>query len=201
MPPAWQLLFLLTAQTGSVLAQNLDSTPAAASDIPILIPVDPENGDSPIAAASSAALSSALPSSTDDANYATHNSSSSSSSNHGILNYYFLLLAVVVVAIALGYWFLARRRRRRINALRNNQQSALTRDLETWPRQRRAGGWRHADADNASPEEGLDARGEAPPAYVKEPAQAHVEGGDDVELRDLDSGEGKPPEYESGPAR
>lgn len=198
--PVWYLLVLLTTQSRNVLAQDLDPLQAAPSNFYLIIPTTPVTGDS-FAAFTSTAVSSALPSSTDSADYATHDNNTSTSSNHAVLNYYFLLLAVVVVVIGVGYWSLARRRKRRSNALRNNQQNTLARDLETWPGRRRAGGWRHSDTDGASPEEGLNDRGEAPPAYVKEPAQAHVEGVEDVELRDLENGEGKPPDYEAGPAR
>lgn len=48
----------------------------------------------------------------------------------------------------------------------------------------------------------MDAAGEAPPAYVKEPEQAHLENGEGVELRgmarmrEMAGLEGKPPDYE-----
>jgi len=129
------LVFLLTAQPTSLLAQE-QTPPSAAPSYPPNVPVNIINGDSLLAAATS----TALPSSTDNANYATHNNGSSGSPEHGILNYYFLLLAVFIVIIALAYWSLARRRRRRINALRNNQQNALARDIETWPGLRRGAG-------------------------------------------------------------
>lgn len=199
--PAWHLAALLLAsQPSPILGQDQDPPEAAPSYPPDTF-VNPINGDSRSAAATSAALSSALPFETDNANYGSSINNDSISSEHGILNYYFLLLAVVIVIMAVAYWSLARRRRRRINALRNNQQSALARDLETWPGRMRAGRWRHGAAHDACPGEGLDERGEAPPAYVKEPDRAYLEGREGVELRDLESSEGKPPDYESGPVR
>lgn len=86
--------------------------------------------------------------------------------------------------------------------LRNNQQSALARDLETWPGRRRGGGgrWRFGGADSRV-EEGLDERGEAPPPYLKELDPVHHGSGTEMELQNQSRGEAKPPDYEEGSAR
>ncbi len=87
------------------------------------------------------------------------------------------------------------------------QQQVLSEDVRSWTRHRRAGYGledeeRGRGAAPAGREEGLDAAGEAPPAYVKEPEQAHLESGEGVELRgmarmrEMAGLEGKPPDYE-----
>lgn len=74
------------------------------------------------------------------------------------------------------------------------QQSVLSEDLRCWTRHRREECDEERGRAARRREEGLDAAGEAPPAYVKEPERAHLEGGGEgVELRGL---EGKPPDYE-----
>ena len=71
----------------------------------------------------------------------------------------------------------------------------LSEDVRSWTRHRRAGyGFEDEERGRVvGREEGLDEAGEAPPAYVKEPERAHLQGGEGVELRGL---EGKPPDYE-----
>ena len=66
------------------------------------------------------------------------------------------------------------------------------------------GGWWHRRGHSGpdAREEGLDERGEAPPAYVKEMEPVHLQPGGDgtgeegVELRDIRGHEGKPPDYQ-----
>lgn len=89
------------------------------------------------------------------------------------------------------------------------QRSVLSADVRSWTRDRRAGyGFEDEErgrAGRGEEEEGLDAAGEAPPAYVKEPERVHLEGrggGEGVELRgmarlrEMAGLEGKPPDYE-----
>ena len=176
---------------------QLQHPPAAATstgdDGPTLV-ANPTNGDT-ILTPSSAALS-AIPSATDGAGYNPEDDG-----DKGILNYYFLLLAVFIIIIIIAYWSIARRRRNRLIRLRDNQQSALARDVETWPGRRRGVGarWINAGAD-ATVEEGLDERGEAPPPYLKEPEPAHLDAREGVELHNMPAQEGKPPDYDAGPS-
>ena len=139
---------------------------------------------------------SAIPSATDDAAY-----NPEGDGDKGILNYYFLLLAVFIIIIIIAYWSIARRRRNRLIRLRDNQQSALARDVETWPGRRRGVGaqWRNVGVD-PTVEEGLDERGEAPPPYLKEPEPAHLDTREGVELHNMPPQEGKPPDYDAGPS-
>ena len=188
---------LLFAIKPSQIYAQLQHPPALAtstnSDGPTLIAY-PTNGDT-ILTPTSAALS-AIPSATDGAGYNPEDDG-----DKGILNYYFLLLAVFIIIIIIAYWSIARRRRNRLIQLRDNQQSALARDVETWPGRRRGVGarWRNAEEDNAV-EEGLDERGEAPPPYLKEPEPAHLDAREEVELHNMPTQEGKPPDYDAGPS-
>ena len=189
-------ILLFTIKPEQIYAQ-LQHPPALAtstdSDGPTLIAY-PTNGDT-ILTPTSAALS-AIPSATDGAGYNPEDNG-----DKGILNYYFLLLAVFIIIIIIAYWSIARRRRNRLIRLRDNQQSALARDVETWPGRRRGVGarWRNAGEDNAA-EEGLDERGEAPPPYLKEPEPAHIDAREEVELHNMPAQEGKPPDYDAGPS-
>ena len=189
-------ILLFTTKPSQIYAQ-LQHPPALAtstdSDSPTLIAY-PTNGDT-ILTPTSAALS-AIPSATDGAGYNPEDNG-----DKGILNYYFLLLAVFIIIIIIAYWSIARRRRNRLIRLRDNQQSALARDVETWPGRRRGVGarWRNAREDNAV-EEGLDERGEAPPPYLKEPEPAHLDAREEVELHNMPAQEGKPPDYDAGPS-
>ena len=142
-----------------------------------------------------------MPSSTDTADYdALHNNNNGP--DRDVLNYYFLLLVVFVIVIALVYWSVARRRHKRLSSSRNGQQSALARDLETWPRARRVAVGLRLAADQRRTEDGLNERGEAPPPYLKEPEPVHHGRGDEgVELHEIERREGKPPDYEEGSAR
>lgn len=103
-----------------------------------------------------------------------------------VLNYYFLLIAVFVIIVIVAYYSLVRRRRQRQAHYRSDGQSALARDLETWPGPRRL----------VRREEGLDDRGEAPPPYVPKELEAAVIRGEAVELGQRGRQEPKPPDYQ-----
>ena len=103
-----------------------------------------------------------------------------------VLNYYFLLIAVFVVIVIIAYYSLLRRRRQRQAHYRSDGQSALARDLETWPGPRRRG----------RREEGLDERGEPPPPYVPKELETAVIRGEAVELGQRSRQERKPPDYQ-----
>ena len=189
---------LLFAIHPSQICAQLQHPPALATSTdsdggPTLIAY-PTNGDT-VLTPTSAALS-AIPSATDGADYNPEDDG-----DKGILNYYFLLLAVFIIIIIIAYWSIARRRRNRLIRLRDNQQSALARDVETWPGRRRGVGarWRNAGEEPAA-EEGLDERGEAPPPYLKEPEPAHLDAREGVELHNMPAQEGKPPDYDAGPS-
>lgn len=171
--------------------------PSSAAPTTIL---DSTDGDTLFIASSASASAFALPSSTDGAGYASHNNNRSPETR--VLNYYFLLLAVLIIVIALVWWSLARRRRNRMLHLRDNQQSVLARDLQTWPERRRggAGRWGFGGVEPRA-EEGVEERGEAPPPYLKEPDPVHRADGPGTELHYLSSGEAKPPNYDEGSAR
>lgn len=81
-----------------------------------------------------------------------------------------------------------RRRRQRQAHNRFGGQSALARDLETWPGARRP----------PRREEGLDERGEAPPPYVSKELEAAVIRGEAVELGGVVR---KPPNYREAESR
>lgn len=85
-----------------------------------------------------------------------------------------------------------RRRRQRQAHNRSSGQSALARDLETWPGPRRRAG---------REEEGLDERGEAPPPYVPKELEAAVIRGEAVELGRGGRQERKPPDYREAGTR
>ena len=103
-----------------------------------------------------------------------------------VLNYYFLLIAVFVIIIIIAYYSLVRRRRQKQAHYRSDGQSALARDLETWPGPRR----------RARREEGLDERGEPPPPYVPKELEAAVIRGEAVELSQRGRQARKPPDYQ-----
>lgn len=79
-----------------------------------------------------------------------------------------------------------RRRRQRQAHYRSDGQSALARDLETWPGPRR----------RARREEGLDERGDPPPPYVPKELEAAVIRGEAVELGQRGRQGRKPPDYQ-----
>ena len=77
------------------------------------------------------------------------------------------------------------------------RESVLSEDVRSWTRHQRAGlGFGDEERGRAGGVEGLDAAGEAPPAYVKEPDRVHLQRGEGVELREVAGLEGKPPDYE-----
>ncbi|MCJ1450915.1 hypothetical protein MMC28_001249 [Mycoblastus sanguinarius] len=203
--PISLLILLLATQPSSLLAQvqhpPSPASPTQAAPTTLDLEPNPTSGDALFSG--TAVPSGAIPSAIDNANYG----SNGSNSDKGVLNYYFLLLAVFIVIIALAYWSLARRRRNKIARLRYNQQTALARDLETWPGRRRGvGRWRFAGmgGHETRVEEGLDERGEAPPPYLAKPEPVHhgvpeiVGEEEGTELRHM---EGKPPDYQEGPTR
>ena len=193
-----QFVPLIILATGSQLVgAQLQHPPtdAASSMATPTIDSDPTDGDTLFAATSA---SSALPSSTDGAGYASHNNNRSPETR--VLNYYFLLLAVFIIVIALAWWSVARQRRKRMVHRRDNQQSVLARDLQTWPERRGTGRWRFGGVEPRA-EEGVDERGEAPPPYLKEPDPVHRTDGPGMELHDLSRGEAKPPDYDERSAR
>ncbi|KAI9786361.1 MAG: hypothetical protein M1816_008022 [Peltula sp. TS41687] len=98
-----------------------------------------------------------------------------------LVNVYFLLLGLFILVVIFGWWAFHRRKKRKIAMLQDIGRSALVRDLEGWAGTRRwiYGGWRGIGAGSGgnnrrSPEEGLDANGEAPPPY-KPPAAIEPE--------------------------
>lgn len=105
-----------------------------------------------------------------------------------VLNYYFLLIAVFIVIIFVVYYSLLRRRRQKQAKNRSGGQSALARDLETWPGARR----------QAARDEGLNERGEAPPPYVPKELEPAVIRGEAFELGRGSQEERKPPDYHEG---
>ena len=191
------LTILLSAIQPSQIYAQLQHPPALATSTdaygPTLI-ANPTNGDT-VLTPTSAALS-AIPSATDGAGYNPEDNG-----DKGILNYYFLLIVVFIIIVIIAYWSIARRRRNRLIRLRDNQQSALARDVETWPGRRRGVGarWRNGGVDTTV-EEGLDERGEAPPPYLKELEPAHLDAREGVELHNMHAQEGKPPDYDAGPS-
>lgn len=189
------LIVLLIAIRPSQTEAQLQDPPvfATSTTVPTLV-ADPTDGD--VGLLPAPAPLSAVPSATDGAGY-----DSQQDGDRGILNYYFLLLAVFIIIIFIGYWAVARRRRNRLLRLQSLQQSALARDVHTWPGSGRGLGprWRTAGADT-SMEEGLDERGEAPPPYLKEPEPVHHNGREEMELQHMPRQEGKPPEYHEGPS-
>ena len=190
-------LVLAQLQQPPSLAVSASTIPASPTDINPLL-ASPTNGDT----SSIPTLAPAVPSATDHANY-TASTKDDGTSDKGVLDYYFLLILVFVIIIFLVYWSIARRRKKRIANLRNHQQSALARDVESWPgRRNRVGGrWRMMGVEvDPRAQEGLDERGEAPPPYLKEPEPAHHDARAGLEMHDMGRNEGKPPEYEAGPS-
>lgn len=113
----------------------------------------------------------------------------------GFENYYFVLIGILLVLLAVAYGFYLRSRRRALAQRR--ARGELSTDLEgrTW------GGrpWRLPAVRDSRREEGLDERGEAPPAYLHtEPAPAPYsesdDHGDGIALQPLP---GKPPDYDA----
>ena len=202
------IFILLSTQPCSLYAQS-DNLPIPSTTSSISSPTtptlvnNPGDDDTNPTYFIPSSPSSAVPSATDSAGYGSHDdTSSSSSSPHSvILNYYFLLLAVFIIAVLIVYWTLARRRRRAAAQLSRMRQSVLSEDVRSWTRHRQAG-YGFEDEERGRPAarvEGLDAAGEAPPAYVKEPEPVHLRGSEGVELRGMVSSECKPPDYEERP--
>ncbi|ESZ94438.1 hypothetical protein SBOR_5156 [Sclerotinia borealis F-4128] len=103
--------------------------------------------------------------------------SAEDTSSH-VYNYYFVIVAVFVVLIFFILLYFTRRRKRKAELLRNNGRTALARDVQTFADFRtrfgpRRGGSRVMGMTMGSTgvhretPEGLDERGEAPPAYVE----------------------------------
>ncbi|PQE25352.1 hypothetical protein CJF30_00000047 [Rutstroemia sp. NJR-2017a BBW] len=97
-----------------------------------------------------------------------------------VFNYYFVIIALFVIIIFAVIFFVSRRRRQKAVLLRNNGQSALARDVQSFAEFRQRFGPRRVGAGlmgmTRGPvnggvyrerQEGLDERGEAPPAYVE----------------------------------
>ncbi|KAL9072467.1 MAG: hypothetical protein Q9157_005091 [Trypethelium eluteriae] len=101
--------------------------------------------------------------------------------DNGLVNSYFAILALLVLFVFLGVWFLHRRRKRAKARSITGRQEALARDLDGWVRRdgtsgttgngqnglvgRYWGHWRSWSDAYTRREEGLNERGEAPPAY------------------------------------
>ncbi|KAF7892184.1 uncharacterized protein EAF01_010264 [Botrytis porri] len=99
------------------------------------------------------------------------------SSRH-VYNYYFVIVAVFVVIVFFLLLYITQRRKRKALLIRNNGQTALARDVQSFADFRTRFGPRRAGtglmgmtmgsvAANRERQEGLDERGEAPPAYVE----------------------------------
>ncbi|PQE18266.1 hypothetical protein CJF32_00007999 [Rutstroemia sp. NJR-2017a WRK4] len=97
-----------------------------------------------------------------------------------VFNYYFVIIALFVLIVFAVIFFVSRRRRQKAVLLRNNGQSALARDVQSFAEFRQRFGPRRVGAGlmgmTRGPvnggvyrerQEGLDERGEAPPAYVE----------------------------------
>ncbi|PQE17776.1 hypothetical protein CJF31_00005520 [Rutstroemia sp. NJR-2017a BVV2] len=97
-----------------------------------------------------------------------------------VFNYYFVIIALFVIVVFAVIFFVSRRRKQKATLLRNNGQSALARDVQSFAEFRQRFGPRRAGAGlmgmTRGPvnggvyrerQEGLDERGEAPPAYVE----------------------------------
>ncbi|KAB8737518.1 hypothetical protein FH972_026477 [Carpinus fangiana] len=123
-------------------------------------------------------------------------------------NYFYIFIAVFVIIVIIALWGSRRRHQRRKAILLNRRQSALQQDATGWPTTRR---WLHGNRRQGSDdireyyhrEEGLDARGEAPPPYMpgnnNEPRQqpgdpAHLTVPQAALTRDSPH---KPPEYQA----
>ncbi|KAL9128948.1 MAG: hypothetical protein Q9217_002464 [Psora testacea] len=164
------------------------------------------------------ASASGLPTTSDNAGYAPNNPQTTTAAiasgghdgrNGGLLNYYFLLLAVFIVVIVAIYWSLSRKRKASLARQQSTQQDALAMDLSRSGWRTVPGRWRRHYVSSRDvtlrEEEGLNERGEAPPPYLKEPEEVHLNGrerDEDVELRSWNGRgmrEGKPPGYEERP--
>ena len=191
---------------------GLESMPASPSDSPTQIdspittvfpiPADPTEYD--------------IPSPTSTAS--TNETNKTLIHNDSIVNLYFLLLGVFVALLILVYWLLARRRRTRKMMMATRRHDALAADLSRRPgtgafgrfRGQASGHESRFDADEGygPRDEGLDARGEAPPPYLaKVPPAVIVEGrrdaneDTDIELRNIEHGAAsEPPSYTPPPA-
>ncbi|KAM3079362.1 hypothetical protein ACMFMG_005794 [Clarireedia jacksonii] len=97
-----------------------------------------------------------------------------------VFNYYFVIIALFVLIVFAIIYFVSRRRKQKAALLRNNGQSALARDVQSFAEFRQRFGPRRAGAglmgmtrgpinggEHRERQEGLDERGEAPPAYVE----------------------------------
>jgi hypothetical protein len=93
-----------------------------------------------------------------------------------VTNYYFVIVAVFVVLVFFLLLYITRRRKRKAELLRNNGQNALARDVQTFADFRTRFGPRRGGPGlmgmtmgttgvHRERQEGLDERGEAPPAY------------------------------------
>ena len=93
--------------------------------------------------------------------------SSDKSSSTPAFNYYFVILAALAILTCVCLLLYNRRRRRKAAILRSRGQHALARDVESFApwRGHFRGGNSHGGAFNTHFHEGLDERGEAPPAY------------------------------------
>ncbi|CAD6440311.1 73064edf-a0e5-4ae9-aa0b-e050d4a978a9 [Sclerotinia trifoliorum] len=95
-----------------------------------------------------------------------------------VYNYYFVIVAVFVVIVFFLLLYITRRRKRKAELLRNNGRSALARDVQAFTDFRTRFGPRRGGSGlmgmtmatmggHSERQEGLDDRGEAPPAYVE----------------------------------
>jgi hypothetical protein len=129
---------------------------------------------------------SSEPTSTDAASAATSTEGSDGNGNpnsHSAFNFYFLIIAVFVLFVLSTFVYNSRRRKAKILARRHSAHAALSQDVSAFPAAAQSGGrrvpgfgngrfaagrwantWRARDVR----EEGLDERGEAPPAYDAE---------------------------------
>ncbi|KAF7874264.1 hypothetical protein EAF04_002936 [Stromatinia cepivora] len=105
------------------------------------------------------------------------NSDGEDTSSH-IYNYYFVIVAVFVVMVFFLLLYITRRQKRRAELLRSNGRSALARDVQAFTDFRTRFGPRRGGSGlmgmtmatmgvHRERQEGLDDRGEAPPAYVE----------------------------------
>lgn len=84
------------------------------------------------------------------------------------VNYYYVFIAIGVILLIFFLWSGRRRQRLRKAASLHRRHSALQQDASGWPTTRRFlhGRWQSGNVhDYYRPEDGLDARGEAPPPY------------------------------------
>lgn len=201
------ILSLLVLWAGQVTAQvtsdMLATLTSGSTGLLSPTPAFPDAGDLSPPTSTTPSSTIPMPSATDSVSISdTNNDNNNQQSNSGILNYYFLLLAAVVVIVALVWWSLVRRNRKKMARSRYNGQSALARDLEGMPGNRR---WVTGRFMFPRPEEGLDERGQAPPPYVPSPPEAAVHpdathsepgAGQAIPLQDLSGGGQKPPNYD-----